>query len=264
MSVTGPTGNSHADIRIQYFNRNNVFSPTGNDIQMINFPSGNYFAAEINNASLNPPTPMEITVTRDRTSYPASELYTVDISKVDSTQSTELIFQVLITLPQTSNWVATISDLGPGFVSVKVDNNDFGCFITVEFNTDAPSIFLPGSFDNLDNYVINLRTNDGDCVFSRLTQAYTNNNNISILSGLNSSIIQQNQVINYNISNSNSNNTINNTTIRIPLINIVGQTTALFGDNLSDYTFTVYDNRCYDDDKHARIGCDECVIDFIC
>ena len=237
---------------------------TPGPIQTATVPQGAQYQTSFGNPSLNKPLPMGIIVTKDSTNYPASVLYTIDMAVVDDQQAAEMIFDILITQPD-GDFVATVSDLGSGFCSVQVSKfipgGELGNSFTfvVQFNTNLPSIFLPGSFDNTDNYaLINVPASNNNPLdasliveFTRDLQAVSNTKVESVIPAPSMSMMSLSPQV------ASSTNDVT-TLIRIPNVIILGQTTFLYGDNLSDYTFIVYDDCCYNDHRHAEINCHDC------
>ena len=241
-----------------------IFPPT----ESATIPYGQPYSTNPSNPPLNKPLPMGIVVTKNTTNYPASVLYTIDMAIIDDQQATEMIFDILITQPN-GQFVATVSGLGSGFCSVQVSKiiqgELSGSFMfVVQFNTILPSLFLPGSFDNTDNYaLINVPSTSGltphldqtlIVEFTRDLQAVSNTKVESVIPAPSTSLLFATRVVATRVASSTNDVT---TLIRIPNVIILGQTTFLYGDNLSDYTFIVEDDYCYKNHRHAK-ECHDC------
>ena len=272
---------------IPYQDTSSVFTAT--------VPSSAY-QPDLFSPALNNPLPLSLIFTAVVLQY--GIVFTLDFASPFS----ELIFDVLIDL-SIPPFKATISDLGSD-ITVGVESsvpifdpqhpptlgiNDF--VIKVTFHTNEPSLFPPGSYNDLDNYNISQHVGNGEfdgvsVSFFRFLQPISNTNSLSsqqssqtFVNQLSANQLSANQTNLYNIKPSLTHRVNNHCCtgatgctggnhiipdlIRIPNVTILGQTTTVYGDYLSDYTFKVQDDRYYNDGDHACIDKCECTEDYI-
>src|SRR5437868_7405840 len=220
---------------------------------------------------LSPPFPFSTIVTIDSSGAPNSVLYTIDMA--NNPPSAELSYQILIdfTVPP---FRATVSDVGQ-FMTVTVSSYDphptpsSEMIITMVLTNRVPSIFPLGSFNDGDQYTITINSL-GECngngmtaVIARYIQPIINpvndrSTSLTTLNTLNtlsqratsSALSSQRTILSPHCACSPT-----GSLVRVPNITIIGQTTAVFGNNLSDFTFNVQDTKCYRKHKHATIDC---------